>query len=79
MRSEREARLRPQFAGRYPFLTAGVWQCATILADQVVASLLGRPDGRFISRERALDPEHFEFRGSETREATTPPTRREDV
>ena len=34
-----------------------------MLADRVVAAILGRPDGRFISRERALDPEHFEFRG----------------
>ena len=30
-----------------------------MLADRVVASILGRPGGGFISRERALDPEHF--------------------
>jgi hypothetical protein len=32
-----------------------------------VASILGRPEGRFISQERALDPEHFEFRGGASR------------
>ena len=62
---QREARLRPEFAGRYPYLTPGVWEAAAVLADRVVASILGRPDGRFISRERALDAEHFDFRGSD--------------
>ena len=60
----REARLRPQFAGNYPYLTPGVWELAAVLSDRVVAHILGRPDGRFISRERALDPQHFEFRAA---------------
>ena len=63
----REARLRPEFAARYPYLSPGVWEPAAVLADRVVASILGRPDGRFISRERALDPEHFEFRAGASR------------
>ena len=74
---QREARLRPEFADRYPFLTPGVWEPASLLTDRVVAGVLGRPDGRFISRERALDPEHFEFRGSDPRPRATP-RRRED-
>jgi hypothetical protein len=28
----------------------------------VIAWTLGRPDARFVNYERALDPEHFEFR-----------------
>jgi hypothetical protein len=74
---QREARLRPKFAGRYPYLTPGVWESASVLTDRVVAGILGRPDGRFIRRERALDPEHFEFRGEGPRPPTTA-VRRED-
>jgi hypothetical protein len=74
----REARLRPEFAARYPYLTPGVWVPAAVLSDQVVAALLERPDGRFITRERALDPEHFEFRAGATRRPGGP-RRREDA
>ena len=74
---DREARLRPEFARRYPYLTPGVWEPAAVLADRVVAAILGRPDGRFISRERALDPEHFEFRGGDPGPPATA-VRRED-
>ena len=74
----REARLRPEFAHRYPYLTPGVWQPAAVLMDRVVAHLLGRPEGRFITGERALDPEHFEFRGGESRPAAERPPRRDD-
>jgi hypothetical protein len=73
-----EARLRPEFAARYPYLTPGVWQPAAVLSDCVVASALSRPSGRFISRERALDPEHFEFRKRGAR-LRTRPLRREDA
>jgi hypothetical protein len=73
----REARLRPEYAVRYPYLTPGAWVPAAVLADQVIAAVLGRPDGRFISRERALDPEHFEFRGTGSRPPNTA-LRRED-
>jgi hypothetical protein len=70
--AEREVCLRPEFAALYPYLKPGVWESAAVLADRVVASILGRPNGRFISRERALDPAHFEFRGTQRR----PPDRR---
>lgn len=74
----REARLRPEFAPRYPYLQAGEWESAAVLADRVVANLLGRPDGMFILGHRALDPEHFEFRGSDEREAPRLVLRRDD-
>jgi hypothetical protein len=74
----REARLRHEFAANYPYLTPGVWESAALLSDRVVANVLGRPDGRFITRERALDPQHFEFRGSEARPPSHTSHRRED-
>ena len=64
MRRKREARLRPEFADLYPYLTPNAWESAAVLSDRVVANLLGRPDGHFITGERALDPVHFEFRGT---------------
>ena len=76
--SWREARLRPQFAQLYPYLRAGEWESAAVLTDRVVANTLGRPDGRFVTGERALDPQHFEFRGSDEREAPRLVLRRED-
>lgn len=63
----REARLRSEFATLYPYLKAGVWESAAVLADRVVAHTLGRPDASFVAGERALDPVHFEFRGKQPR------------
>jgi hypothetical protein len=74
----REARLRPEFAHLYRFLEPGVWRSAEALADHVIARTLGRPDGRFITGERALDPQHFEFRGSPGPAPDTTRLRRED-
>jgi hypothetical protein len=58
----REARLRPEYAGRYPGVQAGVWEPAAVLCDRVVAAglLRGSP---LALRDRVLPPEHFEFRG----------------
>jgi hypothetical protein len=78
MVSRREARLRPEFAPLYPYLQAGEWESAAVLTDRVVASTLGRPDGLFITGERALDGEHFEFRGSDERQAPHLVLRRDD-
>jgi hypothetical protein len=64
---DREACLRPEFAALYPYLTPGVWESSAVLADRVIANILARPNAHFISRERALDPAHFEFRGSRPR------------
>jgi hypothetical protein len=73
----REARLRPEFAALYPYLSPGVWLPAAVVSDHVIGAILGRPDGRFMNRERALDPEHFEFRGVGSRAPNTS-LRRED-
>ena len=78
MRSQREARLRPGFAHLYPYLNAGVWESAAVLSDRIVANILGRPGGRFIQGERALDKDHFEFRGSEDGRPSPSTGRRED-
>ena len=46
----REARLRPEFAVQWPYLTPGVWELAAVLSDRVLAKCLARPGGRFINR-----------------------------
>jgi hypothetical protein len=58
----REARLRPEYAGRYPGIQAGIWEPAAVLCDRVLAGglLRGSPLGWC---DRVLRPEHFEFRG----------------
>jgi hypothetical protein len=76
---DREACLRPEFAALYPYITPGVWESAAVLSDRVVANVLGRPNARFISRERALDPAHFEFRGSRSRPTNRRRVRLEDT
>ena len=75
----RQARLRPEFAAQYPYLTPGVWEPAAVLADRVVANVLGQPNARFITKERALDPAHFEFRGSQQRPVSQRRARLEDT
>jgi hypothetical protein len=61
-RYQREARLRPEAAGRYPWIWPGEWQPAAILADRVLAGLLLR-GGYALVWNRVLDQDHFEFRG----------------
>jgi hypothetical protein len=60
----RQARLRPEYAGTYPGIEVGVWESAAVLCDRVIAAglLRGSPVDW---RERALPPEHFEFRGGD--------------
>jgi hypothetical protein len=60
--SRREARLRPEYADRYPGIEARVWEPAAVLCDRVLAGglLRGSPMGW---RDRVLRAEHFEFRG----------------
>jgi len=60
--AEREARLRPEFAGLYPGLPPGEWRRASLLTDILWARLLDRGKAAFQLRERVLNPEHFEFR-----------------
>jgi len=78
VKSRREGRLRPEFAGQYPYLSVGKWQTAAVLADVVVAHTLTQLSGPFITGERALNPAHFEFRGWDANRRFTPATRRQD-
>lgn len=68
----REARLKPEFAHVYPPLEAGKWEPAGVLADKVTAWLLRQAHGGFISPDRVLRAEHFEFRETSPRPASLP-------
>ena len=57
----REARLKPEFAHLYPALQAGHWEVAAVIAERVLASLLKAHSG-YVSVDRVLGKEHFEFR-----------------
>ena len=58
----REARLRPEHAGLYPGVRAGIWEAAAVLVDRIVAARLLR-GGPLEICGRVLSDEHFEFRG----------------
>jgi hypothetical protein len=64
-RRSREARLRPEFANLYPWVRAGEWASAAVLADRVLAGSLIRGSGIAI-RGRVLLDSHFEFRAGES-------------
>ena len=57
----REARLKPEFAHLYPAIHAGHWELAAVIAERVLASLLNAHSG-YVSVDRVLGNEHFEFR-----------------
>jgi hypothetical protein len=59
----REARLRPEFADRYPGVEPGVWYIAATLAEHLLARFLREGEAGRAAPERIMDPEHFEFRG----------------
>ena len=59
----REARLRPAYDSLYPEITPEVWEPAATTADRVLARRLEEGTGVALMRDRALSPEHFEFRG----------------
>jgi hypothetical protein len=59
----REARLRPEFADRYPGVEPGVWYIAATLAEHLLARFLREAEAGRAAPERIMDPEHFEFRG----------------
>lgn len=59
----REARLRPEFAHLYPTLTPGQWEPAARIAEVVLARLLLLEISEAPMQDRALNAEHFEFRG----------------
>jgi hypothetical protein len=59
----REARLRPEFADRYPGVDPDVWYIAATLAEHLLARFLREGAAGRAAPERIMDPEHFEFRG----------------
>ena len=74
--TQREARLKPEHAHLYPGIEPGRWEGARILSDKVLACRLLQPSGGFVLNERALHPEHFEFRYGGLPEAETELRRR---
>jgi hypothetical protein len=59
----RQAMLKPAFAHLYPGIPANEWQPAAVMMDQVLALRLRAHSQVPLTRERALDDRHFEFRG----------------
>jgi hypothetical protein len=67
--NRREARLKPEFAHLYAPLEAGIWESASLMADRMTSWLLRQAHGGYVSPDRILRPEHFEFRGTSRRPA----------
>ena len=61
----REARLRPEFADRYPGIEPGVWFTAATLAEHLDRRRAGEAADGAAPGPRTLSPDHFEFRGGE--------------
>lgn len=61
----REARLRPEFAGKYVGIEPGVWFSAAGLAEKLITRLLREGVSDEELPQRVLDLTHFEFRGGE--------------
>ena len=66
----REARLKPEFAERYPQLEAGVWETAAEIGAKVLLWQV-QQQGTAALASRILDQGHFEFRGGWERGGTT--------
>jgi hypothetical protein len=58
----REARLKPEYAERYPQLEAGVWETAAEIGAKVLLWQV-QQQGTAALASRILDGHHFEFRG----------------
>lgn len=61
----REARLKPEYAGTYPGIEAGVWLPATVIGQQLLLWQLTAPATPM--GERLMSEDHFEFRGGRKR------------
>ena len=59
----RQALLKPAFAHLYPGIAANEWQPAAVMMDQVLALRLRTHSQVPVTRDRALNDTHFEFRG----------------
>jgi hypothetical protein len=58
----REARLKPEYAERYPQLEAGVWETAAEIGAKVLLWQV-QQQGTSALSSRILEERHFEFRG----------------
>lgn len=58
----REARLKPEYADRYPPLDAGEWIPAAVASARMLIWQTRQPGAAKLA-QRTLDPRHFEFRG----------------
>ena len=67
MPSDREARLKREFAKFYPGLKPGIWYKAAWLSARQFART--PCDGRAESMANVVDERHFEFRGGRPRRA----------
>jgi hypothetical protein len=66
MPSEREARLKREYANLYPGLEPGVWYNAAWLSARQFARV--RCDGRAGSMASVVNENHFDFRGGRPRQ-----------
>jgi hypothetical protein len=65
MPTDREARLKREFAHLYPGLKPGVWYNAAWLSAHLFARI--PCDGRAESMAKIVNERHFEFRGGRQR------------
>jgi hypothetical protein len=65
MTSDREARLKPEFAHLYPGLKPRIWYSAAWLSARQFARI--PCDGQAASITAMLNDSHFEFRGGRPR------------
>ena len=72
--------MRVEYSHLYPALKAGEWEPAALMAEKLIAWLLGKKKHGYVNTDRVLPPEHFEFRGGEVAARTEPEpySRRED-
>lgn len=75
--TEREARLKSEYAAEYPGISPNTWIGAKELAKQLVARVHARrKEGLFT---RTFDPTHFEFRGGDDAPRRRDRTRNTDI
>lgn len=72
--TQREVRLKTQFAQLYPALKAGVWEPASDVGGRMLVWQLQQA-GPVALGQRLFDDRHFEFRGGAARGQTSLRTR----
>jgi hypothetical protein len=66
-----QALLRPAFAPLYPGIPPNEWRPAAVMTDQVLAIRINTKHQVPVTRDRALDTAHFEFRTVASAGSTT--------